>query len=193
LGFWLDEGFMKLARDLEVKGVVIHPRAFVSLRGKISKVYLETFARWQDKYKMQVMLENAPALWNIKIMDLLFHMPEDAVSLKYISQKAKDYGFLINYDTAHGSLPQPEKNKIFQSIFPQIGGIHLSSFTKHVDHLPLDQGLFNTRTFIQYLYKKSYKGLITFEIFYPKQIQFSNYNFDSIKKSILLVKSINYP
>src|SRR6266567_1523971 len=34
LGFWLDEGFMKLADDLKVKGVVIHPRAFVSLRSE---------------------------------------------------------------------------------------------------------------------------------------------------------------
>lgn len=192
LGIWLDEGFIKLARELNVKRVVIHPKAFVSLRSKKSIIYLETLARWQDKYKMQIMLENAPPRWNIKIMDTFFRMPEDVVSLKYISQKAKAYGFLINYDTSHGLLPQPEKNRTFQSIFPQIGAIHLSSFTKDIDHLPLDQGLFNTKSFIQYLYKKNYKGIITFEIFYPKQIQFSRYNFDVIKKSIELVKSINH-
>lgn len=192
LGFWLDEGFMKQARELNVKGVVIHPKAFVPLLSEQSQQYLETLARWQEKYKVQVMLENAPARWKIKVMDTFFHMPEDVASMKYISQKAKQYGFLINYDTAHGSLSQPEKDKVFQSIFPQIGSFHLSSFTKEVDHLPLDQGLFNTKSFIQYLYKKNYKGLITFEIYYPKQIQFSNYNFEAIQKSIQIVKSVDY-
>lgn len=192
LGFWLDEGFMRLAKDLDVRGVVIHPRAFVPLLSKKSEEYLATLAKWQDKYKIQIMLENAPAQWKINIMDTFFPMPKDVANITYIAKKAKQYGFLINYDIAHGSLPQPQDNKIFQSIFPQIGGFHLSSFTERVDHLPLDQGLFNTKSFIQYLYKKKYTGLITFEIYYPKQIQFSHYNFETIQKSLQIVKAINY-
>lgn len=190
LGFWLDEGFMKQARELDVKGVVIHPRAFVPLLSEQSQQYLETLARWQDKYKMQVMLENAPARWKIKVMDTFFPMPEDVASMQDIAQKAKDYGFLVNLDIAHSSLSQIQTDKTFQTIFPQIGSFHLSSFTDEVDHLPLDQGLFDTKSFIQYLYKKNYKGLITFEIYYPKQIQFSNYDFKAIQKSIQIVKSV---
>lgn len=190
LGFWLDEGFIRLAKDLQVKGVVIHALFCTDLEGEKSTEYLTKLARWQDKYKVQIFLENSPYSWGMKILDILWPDIGNSTSIKLIGQTAKKYGFLVNYDTSHGAFPKPQEQQDFQQIFPQIGNIHLSSFNNETDHLPLFMGKFDTTGFIRYLYKHNYAGNITFEIYYPKDIQLAQYDFAAIKKSIELVKSV---
>lgn len=191
IDIWRDEGFMEFAKKLGIKKVVIHPKAFTALNSPSGQHYLETIARWQDKYSVQAMLENAASDWGIGILDTLYPVTDDVRSLEEIALNADKYGFLINYDTSHGQLTEPHTDTIFQKVFSHLGGLHISSFDNTTEHLPLHMGDFKIKPFIRYLYERNYTGVVTFEIYYPKQIQFREYDFASIKKSIEIVKAIS--
>src|SRR5258706_231998 len=87
-------------------------------------------------------------------------------SFEKIKMLSKKYDLLITFDTTHANFISPQKEIIFKKIYPKIGNIHLSSFGPKMEHLPLNEGVFDAKDFIKYLIQQNYAGLLTLEINY---------------------------
>lgn len=186
--FFFDEEFFKRAVDIGVTKFTFHPLVKHSFSHTAMRLYFEKLSQIQEKYHCTIMFENM-SLSNATFVDRLLAYHPDTVDLKKIAQIASLHHLSLTLDTSHTQSITPWKDSWFNAYYPHIANIHLSSFTAEKDHLPLTMGEFQTVEFIQELKKRNYKGLITLEIFYPKFLTLNNYDFESIKKSIDLIKS----
>lgn len=190
VGIYFDEAFAEFAKKLGVRYITFHPLAFYSFDSKKGKAYLERLARLQEKYNVTIMLENMENEFMYKKLhdgtqEHVLHHLED------LNRIADTYGFLVTYDVSHAEYQNPGKTKIFQKLLPKIGNIHASSFSATRHHLPLTEGLLDTKSFVTYLAKEKYKGLFTLEVRPTlKKMVTSSYDFDEIADSIALVKKI---
>ena len=167
LGMYLDESFIAYAKELGTKYVVVHPLSFHSFESTRMKRYFEKLAKAQSTYKTTVLIENmSPDFFSKKLHNGEKNTMID--HLRKLHKIADTYGFLLNFDTSHAEFTNPPKEKIFSDIFSKIGNIHLSSFTTHKHHLPLNMGDFQIKEFITYLSKEKYKGMVTLEVYYPR-------------------------
>lgn len=189
-GFYFDEAFIHVAQKLGVRHIVFHPLAFRSFESRATRVYFERLARIQERYDVCVMLENMPK-------DLAYRRLHDNSSeymlhhLENMNIIADKYGFLLTYDVSHAEIIRPADTKIFQKLFPKIGNIHASSFSKEKHHLPFTMGDFAVKEFITHLEKKKYQGLFTLEVYYPKLSLLTNrYDFTAIQDSVAIIKKI---
>jgi sugar phosphate isomerase/epimerase len=187
LGVWLDEGVFRIAKALRAEGVVVHPRLSTPLDSKDMVQYFEQLARWQQKYDVRVMLENREPQSRYWILDRIWPPVKEATRLIRIYDIAQRYNFAITYDTSHARLANPPESPEFRKLYPLIGNIHLSSYAGKIDHLPLTTGVFDSQSFLAYLRKKRYQGLLTLEVQYPAMVQLG-YNYDAIAKSVTVVK-----
>lgn len=190
IGIYFDEHFVQLAKKLGIRYITYHPLAFHSFASRGGKAYLEKLARLQEKYDVTVMLEN---MENEFVYSRLHDGTADHIlhHLEDINRIADTYGFLITYDVSHAELIDPGQTEIFETMFPKIGNIHASSFSKKMHHLPLTKGDLDTKSFITYLQKKKYQGLFTLEVRPSiKKLLMSNYDFADIEASVTLIKKI---
>lgn len=190
LGIYRDDRFVRLADTLGVRHIVYHPLCLYTLRSKRMMKYFTALAKLQKQYGFEICLENMQTANHRTHFDYWLYKNNDTTELQSISDIAEEFGFKVNYDTSHIKLMDPTKNAIFQTIFPKIGNIHLSSFTANNVHLPLYLGDFAIKEFITYLVRKQYNGLLTLEVFYPKPFSFRAFDFSAIAKSVALVKEI---
>lgn len=182
LGLWFDEGFATFAKKIGVKSITCHPIQFLSFDHPRMQKYLARLSNLQEKYDVEILLENQPGN--------LFGLKTDTYDIEKLIQVVKNYGLKITLDIDHLGLVAPHQEPWFVKLLPYLRNIHLSSFTKKQHHLPLYLGNFQAKDFIEALYKVDYNGLLTFEIHFPRLTTFFNYNFEMIKKSVELVKSI---
>jgi len=188
LNIYFDKNFLKLSRDLNCNNFVVHPLPNISLKDKRSEIYFKKLAKIKRNLGIQILLENLPKKYSVKMVDKLFSPNIEACDPISIAKAAKKFGFKTTFDTSHFHHPEPHKLKWFKDIFPQISNIHLSSFDDKRSHLPLYMGDFRTKAFMSFLRKEHYKGIITLEIYYPKFISLTSLDFSVIEKSIKLIK-----
>jgi sugar phosphate isomerase/epimerase len=191
LGIAYDEGFVKLAVRYGIKNIVFHPLCFTSILSRKMTKYFRYLSSLQKKYGITVMLENMPYSESFFSLDH-WVLHKDTASLDAVLKVVAEYNFKINYDVSHTELTHPQMNAEFTKIFSRIGNIHLSSFQNGKQHMPLTRGTFDTKGFITYLIKNHYKGLLTFEIFYPKQFPLYAFDYTEIAKSVALIKTLSY-
>lgn len=190
MGLFFDERLVQLVQKLGTRYITYHPLAFHSFQSKGGKQYLQKLAYLQEKYNVVIMLENMENEFSYRKLhdntaDHISHHLED------INRIADTYGFLITFDTSHAELLDPSKTEIFEKMFPKIGNIHASSFTKTQHHLPLTEGEFHSESFIKDLVKKKYQGLFTLEVRPSlKKLVTKNYDFSDIENSVALIKKI---
>lgn len=189
-GLYFDESFVRFAKKLGVRHIVFHPLALHGFESRAMKQYFEKLARLQEKYDICVMLENMPK--DLVYARLHDNSPEHLLHhLEKIQKIADTYGFLITYDVSHAEIVHPQKEKIFQEIFPKIGNIHASSFHRGKHHLPFTMGEFDMPAFVAYLAKRNYQGLFTMEIYYPKLgLVMNRFDFRAIADSVGAVKKV---
>src|SRR5579871_2281302 len=185
-----DEGFVAMVAEAGIKHIVFHPLCFQSMYSKRMKHYFSFLSRMQTTYGVSVMLENMTYEKNILSLDH-WVVHKNTSKLEIILSIAQQYHFLCNYDVSHTKWVRPHEHEEFKKIFPLIGNIHMSSFTHKQQHMPLTMGDFDTKTFIQFLSKNGYKGLLTFEIFYPQQFPLRKFDWEEIKKSVEIIRSIS--
>lgn len=189
LGWYLDESFIREGKGIGVTHYTFHPLPRFSFDSEQMKLYLTWIARMQHKYHITAHLENMPKEVRPGLLSKLIPLDNQTTDLLHVQKITKEYGLSMTFDTSHAYNKQPQEESWFAQILPSIGNIHLSSFTSSVDHLPLYLGDFDSQGFLSSLKKKNYSGLLTFEIFYPK-LPIRDYNFEAIRKSVDIVKSI---
>ena len=188
LGIYFDEGFIQLAKKTGVKTIVFHPLTFFQIESQRMTAYFDSLQKIQKEYEIDVCLEN---MKNEHVYKKLFAGNKNGLThLEDIFQIVSTYNFAITYDTSHAMYTRPQDEDIFHQLDPRIKNIHLSSFTKLVEHLPLTMGDFDSQSFLHYLKKHQYSGLLTFEIYYPKMLTWKMFDFEAIKKSVEIVKSM---
>lgn len=190
VGLYFDEEFVTFAQRLGTNNIVFHPLTFQSFDGSRMKRYFKRLAQLQQMYGVHIMLENMP---NDITYRKLHQFPGNTMSqhIQRLSEVADEYGFLLTYDVSHAEWKAPQKEKIFEDMFSKIGNIHVSSFSSHKHHLPLTMGNLDSEGFIKYLIEKKYKGLLTFEVYYPKlRMMINKYNFSAIADSVTKFRKI---
>lgn len=190
LGIAYDEGFVQQAVAYGITNIVFHPLCFQTMFSKKMTNYFRFLSSLQKKYGITVMLENMPYSDRIFSLDHVV-LKKDTSYLHTILAIAQQYDFHITYDVSHTAFTHPQKEKEFVKIFPKVGNIHLSSFQNGKQHMPLTMGEFDTKGFITYLLKNKYKGLLTFEIFYPNQFAFFKYDSVEIARSVAFIRSLS--
>lgn len=193
LGFYVDNNFAKLAKELGATDIVFHVLPFFSYKSNFMKDYFKKLAFIQKTFGITVMLENPPELWGLKMFNKRYPALEEGLhNMENLYKVAEEYNFKITYDISHGRFPRPHQEKWFEKVFPKIHNIHVSSFDDKKEHLPLNMGNFRAHEFVSYLYERRYKGHLTFEIFYPRFISLRTYNFSYIQRSVEIIKSIQF-
>lgn len=191
LNYFFDEGNIRIAVELlGVRTFVFHPITRYSFADEGMKQYLKRLSEMQKKYDVTIALENMPSLIRKRFAKHLLPLHADTLSIPQIEKAIKTYDLSFNLDISHINVSEPQKEKWFESIYPRIKNIHLSSFNSQRDHLPLYMGDFNTKSFLTELKRRKYKGLVTLEIFYPRMVKFTNYDYEAMRKSIEIVKGI---
>jgi sugar phosphate isomerase/epimerase len=189
-GIYFDKHFVEWAKELGTNAIVFHPLSFTSFASRTMEKYLKKLASLQEEFDIVVLFENMPKDFVYKKL----YLPPYTTYLQHLEQTniyADMYGLSLTYDVSHPELKQPQKELIFQRMFPKIANIHLSSFVRGHHHLPLNLGQFDCKGFVEYLVKKQYKGLVTLEVYYPELITLGNtYDFSAIAKSVKVFKEI---
>lgn len=189
-GMFFDEGFVDLASEFGAKSITFHPLSSISFTHPRMKAYLQKLGQLRKKKGIDIFLENLPRLYEPKILNKFIRPIKDTMDAEEVCRITKEYGIKMTLDIDHLRQTAPHKQAWFNKILPNIGNIHLSSFTSDKNHLPLSMGDFHTKEFIIALHKANYKGLLTLELHYPGLITLFDYNFEMIKKSVELVKSV---
>jgi sugar phosphate isomerase/epimerase len=188
LGLYFDEGFFDIAAQLGVKKVVCHPIPKYSFQDKPMQEYLKKLSDIKKNKGLDILLENLSPNYDNKLVDPFFPLGKDTGRVPDVYAAAKKHDLNITLDIDHLLKARPHKEKWIKEILPSIGNIHLSSFTSTLHHMPLYLGNFKAKEFIEYLGVMNYKGLLTFEIYYPSFLKPFGYDFDAIKKSIQVLR-----
>ncbi|CAN5186117.1 sugar phosphate isomerase/epimerase [soil metagenome] len=188
LDFYFDEGFFTVAQQLETSYITVHPLPNCEITSEKMMRYFEKLARVQEKYNLTILIENLSHEYSTKYVGKLFPLANSVGDLEQLYKAAKTYNLGLTFDTSHLQDTKPQENKSFRTIAPLIQNIHLSSFNSKQAHLPVYMGDFDTPEFMRYLSHIQYQGLLTFEIYYPKEVTLFHYSADSIKKSVSYLK-----
>lgn len=190
LGLYFDKKFINYIPATLKRSITFHPLPRTSFYSKRAKRYFQKLAKLKNIHNFEVLLENLPQNYtnNFGFMNFLFSPSPDSQNFSKLSQIAEEFDFKLTYDTSHAHLAQPHRENDFKKILAKIANIHLSSFKGKKSHLPLDMGIFDTKGFLAYLRGEKYQGLITLEIYYPQLISLRKIDFESIKRSVKIVK-----
>ncbi len=189
-GWLLDEGFLDLAKEFGTKRVVFHPLSGPSFQDKRMQEYLKRLSTLQQEKGVEICLENLPEAYKPNILNRVFSIAKETRDVEALFDVTEKFGLKMTLDIDHLKLPAPHKEPWFQKILPRVGDIHLSSFAKGRDHLPLFMGDFQAKEFLQALKENNYQGLLTLELQYPALLDWFGYEFASVKQSVALVKSV---
>jgi sugar phosphate isomerase/epimerase len=189
-GMFFDESFVDLALAFGAKGITFHPLPGISFTHPRMKAYLQKLSLLQEKKGVEIFLENLPLSYEPKFINHLIRPIKDTMDVEEVCRVTKEYGIKMTLDIDHLSQKAPHELAWFHRVLPNIGNIHISSFTPQKSHMPLYLGNFQTKEFVNALHKANYKGLLTLELQYPRLITLFNYDFEMVKKSVELVKSV---
>lgn len=187
VGLVFDEGAFVKAKELGVKTVTCHPLPKIGYNHPRMMRYFQRLAEVKMRTGLDILIENLPEKYNHPLLNKFFPPSEEARGVIDLYLAAKEFRLNLTLDTDHLLSVEPHKEDYFNTVYPSIKNIHLSSFKGESHHLPLYLGDFNTGSFIAFLNQSNYQGVLTLEIGYPT-VTFFNYNFDAIKRSIELIR-----
>ncbi len=188
LGIFEDIGFVDFAASIGVKNIVFHPLPRISFSSFKMRSYLEKISMLQAERGMCFMLENMPFSYNIPALKHFFPLSNETADIEKIFDITKAYNLSMALDTDHLRIRRPHLEQWYSKIFPRIRNIHLSSFAEGKKHLPLHLGDFDSHSFVDDLCMRGYSGNITLEISYPRLIQPFSLDFESIRKSVKIIR-----
>ncbi|HEV2403674.1 MAG TPA: sugar phosphate isomerase/epimerase family protein [Candidatus Saccharimonadales bacterium] len=186
-GLYFDEGFFTVAQRLGVQYVTCHPLPGRYLAEVQMDEYGARLARLQEHTGIRVLIENMPQQNRSKLLNLIAPLEGKAAPIADIYEYATRYGLGLTLDTDHLHVARPQDEPWFDTVFPAIQNIHLSSFAGNERHLPLDVGDLDTAGLLRRLKEKHYEGLITLEVSAPKGVTILHYDFDCIRRLVELV------
>ena len=189
LNLYFDDRYVKRAKEIGITNFVYHPLPRYSFSDQKMMEYAERLSALRKEHNVNIMLENMPSVFRRTFASKFMPLSPDTTDVEKFIPFLQKYDLNFNLDISHVFVPEPHKESWFDEIFPRMKNIHLSSFRSDRDHLPLYMGELKTKEFIRALKKRNYSGLITLEIFYPRMVRMSGFDFDAIQQSIELVKS----
>lgn len=184
-GVFFDEKFLDLAKKLSAGYATCHPLPRLSFNDARMHAYLKRLSAAQSRTGVHIFIENLPRSYRNGPLNFFFPPAADN-SILDLYGAATAYGLGITLDTDHLHASEPHKEPWFETIFPGLGNIHLSSFSDTLRHLPLDTGSLKTAGFIRYLKHKKYDGLLTLEVG-AKPITAVGYDFGAVRRSIEMI------
>jgi sugar phosphate isomerase/epimerase len=190
LNIYFDERYIRHAVAIGIKHFVYHPLPKYSFSDQKMIDYAKRLSALKKQYNVTIMLENMPSAYRRTFASQFMPLHADTISIPKFIPFLNTYDLDFNLDISHASLPEPQNAAWFDPIFPRMRNIHLSSYRATRDHLPLDMGEFKTKEFIKALQKRKYSGLVTLEVFYPRMLRVNTFDFDAIKRSIDIIKSV---
>lgn len=188
LGVYFDEGVFAFAKRLGVTKVVCHPIPRYTFQSPQMIAYLKRLSAMQDRYNVEILLENLPTQYSMLIVGNVFRLGNGIGNIQEVFTTAKKYNLKATLDIDHLRISRPHREAWFKDVLPSIGNIHVSSFSTKEHHMPLYKGDFKAKEFVNYLQRENYKGLLTFEIYYPSLINPFSYDFNAIRKSVDLLR-----
>ncbi len=188
LDLYFDEGFFAIARDLDVKYVTCHPLPKIGFHSRRMRAYFKRLVEIQERTGITILIENMPEKYNHKLLSLFFPQEASTRDILSLHDVISEFGLQMTLDIDHLQSHTPHKEPYFETMYPDIRNIHLSSFDETKRHMPLHLGDFDAAAFIKHLKKVHYNGLLTFEINYPGLITLRNYDFEAVRKSVEIVK-----
>ncbi len=190
-GLYFDEGFFTVAQRLGVQYVTCHPLPRKSLDDKEMQAYFERLAAIQQRSGLQILIENMPQGNRSKLLQLVVPHENDSTSVLDLCRHITPFGLKMTLDTDHVHVPKPQGEPWFNTVFPYIQNIHLSSYAGDNRHLPLTTGELDAVGLVHQLKAKHYGGLITLEVSAPKSITMLHYDFGCIRRSVGLAVAVS--
>lgn len=187
-GMWQDEGAFKFARKFN-SVFVAHPIVVQPINSPKSKAYFKWLTEMGKKYEIEILIENMTNIYQLMPM---FHYVskrhhDSATNLSSFVNVCKKYELGFTLDTSHIMEREPQDALGFEEILPYLRNIHLSDFTAKKEHLGLGDGDLDYASFLDYLKKIKYSGLINLELC-PRILNAREKYYKDIAKSVKIVR-----
>lgn len=141
--------------------------AHIPFPGALTSVRTRSFFQWlanmQKEFGIKILVENTAPYFSLPVFNL-FTPDTSTTDLVQIKTICEEFGLGMTLDTSHTEDFQLFSSQGLQKTFSLIGNIHLSDFVKGKQHLPLGEGSFDWKKFLQFLKSRNYSGLITLEL-----------------------------
>jgi len=187
-GMWQDEGAFKFAQRFN-SVFVAHPIVVQPMTSPKSKEYFGWLEKMSEKYQLKILIENMTNIY--QLMPLLHYVSkkhhDSATTLIPFEKICKKYGLGFTLDISHIMEKEPQNAQGFEEMLPYLSNIHLSDFTEKKEHLGLGDGTLDYESFLKYLKKINYTGLINLELC-PRVLNAREKYYKDIAKSVNIVR-----
>lgn len=164
-GFVQDEGAFKFAKRFN-SIFVAHPIVVQPMSSPKSQAYFKWLSDMKKKHNVDIMIENMTNIY--QLMPLLHYISrkhhDSATDLHFFEKVCKKYDLGFTLDISHLMEARPHEAIGFSKILPYLKNIHLSDFTSKKEHMGLGDGNLDYDSFLSYLKKIKYSGLINLEL-----------------------------
>lgn len=186
LGLYFDEGFVRLAEQVEAASIVVHPLPGYAFSAAPMQRYLERLARVQEKYHVRILLENLPRRYYNPVVQRIFG--QEPGTPAEVAAAARSYGLGMTLDTSHAMLTAPHREDWFKTVLRQTSNIHLSSFSWKRTHLPLGQGALDSAGLLRALTMQNYCGMVTLEVYHPRMVNVFRWDPRPLRNSVAVIR-----
>ena len=187
-GFIQDEGAFKFAQEFN-SIFVAHPIVVQPMSSAKSQTYFKWLSEMKKKYNLEIMIENMTNIY--QLMPLLHYVSrkhhDSATSLLSFEKVCKKYDLGFTLDISHLMEREPQKAEGFSEILPYLKNVHLSDYTVKKEHMGLGDGNLDYDSFLKYLVKIKYDGLINLELC-PRILNSREKYYKDITESVKIVK-----
>jgi len=187
-GFAQDEGAFRFAQEFN-SVFVAHPIVVQPINSPKAKEYFAWLTKMRKKYDIEILIENMTNIY--QLMPLLHYVSrkhhDSATSLLSFEKICKKYGFGFTLDISHLMEKEPQNAKGFKELLPYLKNIHLSDYTAKKEHMGLGDGNLDYDSFLKYLKKIKYDGLINLELC-PRILNAREKYYKDITNSVKIVK-----
>lgn len=189
-GFVQDEGAFKFAQEFG-SIFVAHPIVVQPMDSPKSQAYFKWLSDMKKKYSIDILIENMTNIY--QLMPLLHYVSkkhhDSATSLMSFGKVCKKYNLGFTLDTSHLMEPRPQEAEGFKEIQPFMRNVHLGDYTSKKEHLGLGDGNLDYESFLKYLSKIKYSGLINLELC-PRILNARERYYKDITESVKIVKKL---
>lgn len=187
-GLVQDEGAFKFAQEFN-SIFVAHPIVVQPMNSPKSTEYFKWLSEMKKKYNIEIMIENMTNIY--QLMPLLHYVSrkhhDSATSILSFAKICKKYDLGFTLDISHLMEKRPQDAEGFSEILPYLKNIHLSDYTEKKEHLGLGNGNLDYDSFLKYLKKTDYSGLVNLELC-PRILNARERYYKDITESVKLVR-----
>lgn len=187
-GFVQDEGAFKFAREFDAI-YVTHPIVVQPMNSPKSIEYFEWLSKMKEKHNVDILIENMTNIY--QLMPLLHYVSkkhhDSATSILSFEKVCKKYNLGFTLDISHLMEKRPHEAKGFAEVLPYLRNIHLGDYNSKKEHLRLGDGDLDYDSFLKYLKKIKYSGLVNLELC-PRILNSREKYYKDITESVITVK-----